>query len=166
MEAASSPALESAPAVTTADLSLQGPGCSGGGPLTCTAQGRPAAGVSLLSCALLASACPRGSAGSWTVSAGTLCSWACAVGFALPAAQPLLRGASAVAASELLLGAVETPAAQAVSEMLPWTSSPLPQVPPPEPPLSCSRVQPGTLQPFRELSRGVWCALPGAQVVC
>ena len=162
MAAASSRALESAPAVTTELSVCRGLDALGEGPLICSTWGRSVLAV----LSLLASACPRGSAGSWTVSAGTLCSWACAVGFALPAAQPLLRGASAVAASELLLGAVETPAAQAVSEMLPWTSSPLPQVPPPEPPLSCSWVQPGTLQPFRELSRGVWCALPGAQVVC
>ena len=40
----------------------------GQGPLICTTWGSPAAGVSLLSCALLASACPGVSTGSWAVS--------------------------------------------------------------------------------------------------
>ena len=43
---------------------LDAPGV--GAPI-CTAQGRPAAGASSLSCALLASTCPRGSAGSGCV---------------------------------------------------------------------------------------------------
>ena len=58
MAVASSPALESAPAVTTATPSLQGTGCSGAGPLTCSAWG-PQRQVSSLSClSPPASACP------------------------------------------------------------------------------------------------------------
>ena len=56
--AVSSPALESAPQVSTTAPSPQGPGCSRAVAPTCTARGRPAARVSSLSWALLASACP------------------------------------------------------------------------------------------------------------
>ena len=68
MAAASPPALESAPAVTTAAPSPQGPGCSRGGSLTCAAPGiiqwqeRP---QRLVSSALRPS---RGIAGSRAVS--------------------------------------------------------------------------------------------------
>ena len=58
MEAASSPALESAPAVTTGALSLQGLDAPGAGAADLHSSGRLVAGMSLLSCALLASACP------------------------------------------------------------------------------------------------------------
>ena len=44
----------------------------------------PATGASLLSCVLLASACPKGSTGSWAVSPGTLGSGAYAPGIMLP----------------------------------------------------------------------------------
>ena len=67
MVGASSPALESAPAVTTAAASRRGLDAPGAGPLICSPRGRLAAGVSLLSWALPASACPGGSAGSWAV---------------------------------------------------------------------------------------------------
>ena len=99
----SSPALESAPAVTTAAPSPQVPGCTRGGGLICTAWGRWAAGASLLSCVFLASACPGGSAGFWAVSPSALCSRACAAGIALPAAQPPLCRA-APESPALLLG--------------------------------------------------------------
>ena len=49
-------------------LSRQRPGCSGGGPLTCSAWGHPAAGVSLMSFTLQASGCPGGSTSSLAVS--------------------------------------------------------------------------------------------------
>ena len=45
---------------------LDAPGATG--VLICIARGRPVAGASSLSCALPASACPRGRAGSWAVS--------------------------------------------------------------------------------------------------
>ena len=66
--AASSPALESAPTVTTQFPVCRGLMLPGRGALTCTARGRPAAGVSSLSWALQASACPGRSTGSWAVS--------------------------------------------------------------------------------------------------
>ena len=56
--AVNSPALESVPEVTTGALSLQGPVCSGGA-TDLLSPGREA-GVSLLSWALSASACPEG----------------------------------------------------------------------------------------------------------
>ena len=73
------------------------PGCTGldalgvgvGVALTCTAQGRPAAGASSLSWALLASACPKARAGSWTVSPGALGSGACTAGIAAGWCSPL-----------------------------------------------------------------------------
>ena len=68
--AASSRALESAPAVTTELSVCRGLDALGEGPLICSTWGRSVLAV----LSLLASACPRGSAGSWTVSAGTLCS--------------------------------------------------------------------------------------------
>ena len=81
MAEASSLALELAPAVTTTAPSPHWPGCSrGGGVLICTAQGHPAVGESLLSCALSASTCPKVSTGYWAVSPGTLESRACAPG--------------------------------------------------------------------------------------
>ena len=83
--ASSSLALESAPGVTT--LVSQSTGAwmlQGRGSPICTAWGRLAAGASWLSCVLLASACPGGSAGSWAVSPGALGSGVCAAGIALP----------------------------------------------------------------------------------
>ena len=58
--AASCPALASTPAVTIAAPSPQEPGCSGGEGAYLHSSGRPVAGVSLVSWALLASACPGG----------------------------------------------------------------------------------------------------------
>ena len=75
---ASSPALESAPAVTTAAPSLQGPGCSGTGGADLHSPGCPGRGV-------LAVLGPPGlrlsrrSAGSWALSPAS----------GLPAVQPL-----------------------------------------------------------------------------
>ena len=103
--AASSRALESAPAVTTELSVCRGLDALGEGPLICSTWGR----------SVLAVLCPPGLCLSPGERRILDCVRrhpvlpACAVGFALPAAQPLLRGASAVAASELLLGAVETP---------------------------------------------------------
>ena len=87
MAAASSSALESAPAVLR-QLPVHLPVCRGldapgaGAPI-CTAWGHPVAGASLLSCALLASPVP-GSTGSWAASPGALGSQACAAGIPLP----------------------------------------------------------------------------------
>ena len=50
----------------------------------CKARGCPAAGVSLLSCVLLASVCPCGNSGSWTVFPGALGSGAYTTGIVLP----------------------------------------------------------------------------------
>ena len=58
--AASSRALESAPAVTPELSVYRGLDAPGAGPLICSARGHLVAGVSLLSWALLASACPGG----------------------------------------------------------------------------------------------------------
>ena len=84
---------------------------------------------------------------------GALCSRACAVGIVLPAAQPLPHESSAGAAAELLLG----------------PCSSLRMEPAPEPPLCCSRVRvrPCTCcRPLGSSAAGVWCTLPGAQVLC
>ena len=64
MVEASSPALDSAPAVTTELSVYRGLDAPGTGPLICSAWGRSV----LLFCALLVSACPEGSARSWAVS--------------------------------------------------------------------------------------------------
>ena len=84
MAAASSPALQSSPAVTTAAPRLQVHGCSGAGVADLYSSGSPAAGVSLLSCVLPASACPGEKAGSWAVSPGALGFGAFAAGTTLP----------------------------------------------------------------------------------
>ena len=90
LAAASSPALESAPAVTTTfSQSTLAWMLRGQGVLICTAWGCLEAGESLLSCALPASACPGGSTGSWPVSTGHpgicgLCWWNCAPGARAP----------------------------------------------------------------------------------
>ena len=89
MAAASSGALDSAPAVTTELSVCRGRDAPGAGPLICSAQ----AGASLLSCALPASACPGGRPDPG-LCPGALCSGTCAVGFALPAEQPPLCGAA------------------------------------------------------------------------
>ena len=112
MEAASSGALDSAPAVTT-EISV----CRG-------LDAQLGAGASLLSWALWASACPGGRPDPG-LCPGALCSRACAVGFALRPGSLL-------------------------------SMEPRPS------PLSCSWVQPCTLQPFREfgaLSPGCRCLL-------
>ena len=81
MVAASSPALESAPAVTTTAPSPQGPGCSRvGGRRSAQLWGHPVAGAS---CVLPGSAYPGGSTGSWAVPPDALGSLACAAGIAL-----------------------------------------------------------------------------------
>ena len=68
---------------------LQG---AGEGALICTAWGCPAAGESLLSCALPTSSCPGGSALSWAVSPGALGFGVCAAGIVLPGLR-LLKAA-------------------------------------------------------------------------
>ena len=104
MAAASSAALESAPAVTTAAPSLQGPGCSGGGGADLQSWG-PSGGRSVFA-ALCPSSLflPRGERPILGCVPSALCSRACAVGIALSAAQPPPQGASDGAASVLLLG--------------------------------------------------------------
>ena len=72
MAAASSPALESAPAVTTGAPSLQGPGCSWGGAADLHSLGR--LGRSVLAVLGPPGLClSQGEAGSWAVS---LAPWA------------------------------------------------------------------------------------------
>ena len=87
---ASSGALDSAPAGTTELSVFRGLDAPGAGPLICSARGRSVLAV-LGPPGLCLS---RGEAGSWAVSRA-LCSRACAVGFALPAAQPPPWGAAA-----------------------------------------------------------------------
>ena len=97
---ASSPALESAPAVTTSDLSLQGPGCSRGRATDLHSSG------SLGGRSVLAVLCPpslflpQGERPILEWVPGALGSQACAAGIGLPAMQPLLCGASAQAATQ------------------------------------------------------------------
>ena len=82
--AASSPALESAPAVTTAAPSPQGPGCSGG--RGCRSAQLGAARQQEHPCCPGPSWPPpvsEGSTGSWAVSPSTLGSQACTAGIAL-----------------------------------------------------------------------------------
>ena len=73
-------------------IGLDSPGMGGAG---LHSSGSPVAEASSLSCALPASVCPPGSAGSWSVSPGALGSGAFATGIALGAAQPRLRRAAA-----------------------------------------------------------------------
>ena len=87
---ASSPALESAPAVSTAvSQSTVAWMVRGWGVLICTVQGCPAAGASLLPCIFPASAFPGGTARSWAVSPVALGSRACAARIALGPHSPL-----------------------------------------------------------------------------
>ena len=63
----------------------------GRGELICITWGRSVAGVSLLSCVLPASACPKGSAGSWAVSPSALGSRARTAGIVLLELRSPLR---------------------------------------------------------------------------
>ena len=99
LAAASSPALESAPSVTTTAPSLQGPGCTRGsaGALICRVWGHRVARHFSLSWAPPHLHLPRGDAGSWAVPAGALGSGACAPGITLPGCSP--RGPQGAAPS-------------------------------------------------------------------
>ena len=91
MAAASFGALDSTPAVTMELSVCRGPGCSGGGAVICSVWGW----------SFLAVLCPPGFFLSWgehrilDCVPGALFSRACAVGLALPAAQPPPHGVSA-----------------------------------------------------------------------
>ena len=97
MSAASSGALDSAPAVTTELSVCRGQDAPGAGPLICSALGRSV--LVVLGPPGLCLSRGRPNPG---MCPGALCSGACAVGFALLAAQPPIPRAAAHP-SEMLL---------------------------------------------------------------
>ena len=145
MAAASSGALDSAPAVIMELSVCRGLDAPGAGPLICSARGHLVVGVSLLSCALPASACPGGSARSWAVSPAPCapgsallesCSWLGSPLHAEPLPEPPVSCSQGLAPPSL------------------WSLC-----------SSCPLAAPGPprcpLQTFRELSRGVACSPRG-----
>ena len=124
MVAASSPALESAPAVTTPVSQSAGAWTlRGWGALICTVQCRLAAGASWLSCVLPASACPNRSTGSWAVSPCALCPGVCAAGITL---LGLRSAVHTEPLPELLSGPYSPLRGELPPELLPF-QSPTPQ---------------------------------------
>ena len=106
------------------------------GALICTAWGCPEAGDSSLSCVLPTSVCPGAIAGCWAVSLGTLGSEAYTPGIVLPGHGSRRQQGTASSA---------------------WS----PHLTPSFNPRPCRG-----LQPFTEISRGVWGALPLAHLLC
>ena len=165
MALASSPALESAPAVTTTVSQSTGAWMLRGqrAPI-CTAQGHPGSGASLLPCVLPASICPEGSARSWAVSPSALGSRAFAAGITLPGLHSPHRMEPP---PQLLLGSRSPLGAEPPPELLPWPHGPLCTEPLPQLLLGLLQGPRQACAPALSSARlVVWVLSPGAQFLC
>ena len=131
------------------------------GTLICSALGR-----SVLAVGSLPGLCLSQGEANPGLCPGTLCSSACAVGFPLPATQ-LSPQCHCPSPSEL----VPEPHSPLCRDPLPLPEpTPSPGLTAPSmwshrpSPSKLLRVQLWALQSFRELGRGIWCSLLGAQV--